>query len=162
MIYMLSCILSLPDPSLCVVARQELTKFVGGRYHAGGTILPRTRWTDCMYHLQILRPFQIFDRLVRRDDNGVAPCTIGKHDNCDSAAVGGEPTWNCRQCKVAPNVGLPANTDLVVLSPFELEVHWHSESKDSEKYDGPINSASVGQRWRIGEGYEWQLSVTAV
>ena len=154
---MLSCILSLPDPSSCVVARQELTKFVGGDTTLGapwypelaGRIVPSPNPSP-------------FPGLVRRDDNGVAPCTIGKHDNCDSAAVGGEPTWNCRQCKVAPNVGLPANTDLVVLSPFELKVHWHSESKDSEKYDESINAATVGQRWRIGEGYEWQLSVAAV
>ena len=57
---------------------------------------------------------------------------------------------------------LPANTDLVVLSPFELDVDWHSESKDSEKYDGPFSAVSIGQTWRLGEDYEWQLLVTSL
>ena len=55
-----------------------------------------------------------------------------------------------------------AKTDLVVLGPFELEVHCHSESKDSEKYDGPFIAVSVGQTWRLGKGYEWQFLVTAL
>ena len=109
---------------------------------------------DRLYHLQILRSFQIFDRLVRSDHNGVAVCTIAERDNCDSAAVGGEPFHNFRQCKLAPDVRPPAKTDLVVLSPFELKVHFHSESKDSKKYDGPISAASVRQWWRLREGYE--------
>jgi hypothetical protein len=70
--------------------------------------------------------------------------TTGELDNCESATVGGEPTQNCRHCKVAPNVRLPANTDLVVLRPFEQEVPFQSKSKDSYKYDGPITAAIVG------------------
>ena len=56
---------------------------------------------------------------------------------------------------------LPSKTNLVVLGPFELEVHRHSESKDSEKYDGPFSAVSVGQTWRLGKSYEWQFPVTA-
>ena len=55
-----------------------------------------------------------------------------------------------------------AKTDLVVLGPFELEVHWHSERKDSEKYDGPFIAVSVGQTWRLGEGWELQILVTTL
>ena len=92
----------------------------------------------------------------------MAPCTIAERDNCDSASVGGEPSYNCRQHKVAPNVSPLANTNLVVLSPFELEVYRQSESKDLQKYDGSISAASVGQRWRLGDGNEWQLLVAAL
>ena len=108
-----------------------------------------------------LHPFQIFDRLVRSDDNGVARCTTAEQDNCSSAAVGGKPTKNCRQCKVAPNVRLLAKTNLVLHSPFELEVHWYSESKDSDIYDGPLarqELANGGDLGRVISGSFWSLS----
>ena len=57
---------------------------------------------------------------------------------------------------------LPANTDLVVLGPFELKVHWYCESKDSQKDDRPIGAASVGQTWGFGDSYEWKLRVSSL
>ena len=108
---------------------------------------------DGLYHLQVLRPFQIFDRLVRSDDNGVARCTT---------ALRRQSGVSLRKIAVAPNVRLLAKTNLVLHSPFELEVHWYSKSKDSDIYDGPISTARVSQRWRLGEGYKWQLLVTVL
>jgi hypothetical protein len=51
---------------------------------------------DGLYHLQILRLFQIFDGLVRSDDNGEAVCTIAERvqDNCDSAREAGAPEYS--------------------------------------------------------------------